>query len=166
MVEGPTRTFKIAMLSPRSTDVGAGVLRKFGADFLCVCFFFFFCLLSSRQTECSNWFFAQIFGAQIFPPIFAPIFGAQIFAPIFAQTFGAQIFAPIFAQIFHRFFFDVWRLNNRCSRVTQKRAENARKNARRPNGPAQGGHPIPSPLSQADSTSHNRRQADILKESM
>ena len=87
-----------------SRFVGARVLRKFGADCFCV---FFFWLPSSRQTECSNWFFAQIFGAQIFPPIFAPIFGAQIFAPIFAQIFGAQIFAPIFAQIFRRFFFDV-----------------------------------------------------------
>ena len=88
-------------------SVGAGVLRKFGADFFCV----FFWLPSSRQMECSNRFFAQIFGAQIFAPIFAPIFGAQIFAPIFAQIFGAQIFvpifAPIFAPIFRRFFFDV-----------------------------------------------------------
>ena len=69
--------------------------------------FFFFWLPSSRQTECSNRFFAQNFGALIFAPIFAQIFGAQIFAPIFVQIFGAQIFAQMFAQIFRRFFFDV-----------------------------------------------------------
>ena len=106
---------------------------------------FFVWLPSSRQTECSSRFFVQIFGA-------------QIFAPIFAQIFGAQIFAPIFAQIFRRFIFDVLALKNRCSRATQKCAENARKNLRRPpNGPARGGYPIPSPLSRTDSTSHNRR---------
>ena len=84
--------------------VGAGVLRKFGADF-------FFWLPSSRQTECSAWFLVQIFGAQIFAPIsaliFAQIFGAQIFGQSFAQIFGAQIFGQIFAQIFRRLFFDV-----------------------------------------------------------
>ena len=90
-----------------------GFLKRWGWGFAQVWrrFFFFFWLPSSRQTECSNQFFAQIFGAQIFAPIFAPIFGAQIFAPIFAQIFGAQIFAPsfapIFAPIFRRFFFDV-----------------------------------------------------------
>ena len=67
---------------------GAGVLRKFGADFFCV---FFFWLPSSRQTECSNRFFAQIFGAQIFAPIFAPIF---------AQIFGAQTFCAHFCADF------------------------------------------------------------------
>ena len=93
-------------------------------------------------------------------------FFAQILVPVFVQIFGAQIFAQIFgAQI----FFDVvtlWRFKNRCSRVTQKCAENLQKNLRRRNGPARGGCPIPSLLSRADSTSHNRRQAHALKESM
>ena len=130
--------------------VGAGVLRKFGAEVLG----FFFWLPSSRQTECSNRFF---FCAD-FAPIFGQIFGAQIFAPIFAQIFGAQTFAQIFTLIFCRFFFDILAPENRCSRVTQKCAENLRKNLRRPNGPARGGGvPLPSPLSRADSTSHNRR---------
>ena len=84
-----------------------------------------------QKTEYSNRFFAQVL---------AQISGAQIFAPIFGQIFGAQIFA----QIFRRFFFDVLTLEkNRCSRVTQKCAENLWKNLQCPNGE----YPIPSPLS-------------------
>ena len=67
---------------------GAGVLHKFGADFFCL----FFLASIFQKTECSNRFFVQIFGAQIF---------AQIFAPIFAQIFGVQIFCA-------DFFSDFW----------------------------------------------------------
>ena len=95
---------------------------------------FFFLASIFQETECSNRFFAQIFGEQIFP--------------------------QIFAQIFRRLFFDVLALQKLVFR--RKSAENLR----RPNGPARGGYPIPSLLSRADGTSHNRRQAHVLKESM
>ena len=49
------------------------------------------------------------------------------------------------------FFSTFWRFKNRCSRVKQKCAENLRKK---------------NLLSRADSTSHNRRQAHVFKESM
>ena len=62
---------------------------------------------------------------------------AQSFcADLRAQIFGAQCqsIAQIFAQIFRRFFFDVLALQNRGSGVTQKSAQNLRKNLQRPNG--------------------------------
>ena len=91
---------------PKLIELGVSKLLGlvFCANLAQIFFVFFFWLRSSRQMECSNRFFAQIFGAQIFAPIFAPIFGAQIFAPIFAQIFGAQIFVPIFAPIFAPIF--------------------------------------------------------------
>ena len=64
---------------PFFRPLGAGVLRKFGADFFCVFFFWF---PSSGNPECAKVFlqcakrfFTQILGAQIS----AQIFGAQIF---------------------------------------------------------------------------------------
>ena len=95
----------------RSSHVGAGVLRKFGAEFfLCVCVCFFSCFHLPNKRNVQTGFFSRFLVHRFFAPIFVPIFGAQIFAPIFAQipqNFGAQIFEPIFAQIFRGFFFDV-----------------------------------------------------------
>ena len=83
---------------------------------------------------------------------FCADFWCADFAPIFAQTFGAQIFA------------------RRLAPEVLIGVPESRKNAQKMRGesewPCSGGHPIPSPLSQADSTSHNCRWADILKESM
>ena len=63
----------------RDTRDDSTVTQRLGLGFCAslaqIFFFFFFCffffwLPSSRQTECSNRFFAQRFGAQIFAPIF------------------------------------------------------------------------------------------------
>ena len=148
------------------SQLGAGVLHKFGADF----FVFFFLASIFQKTECSNRFFAQIFGAQIF---------AQIFAPIFAQIFGAQIFCADFCSDFWcadfcaDFRADFPQIFLRRFGALKIGVPESRKNAQKICGKIfgvpmalPGGYPIPSLLSRADSTSHNRRQAHALKEGM
>ena len=152
------------------TQVGAGVLHKFGAEF------FLFSGFHLPENGMLKPLFAQIFGAQIFTlifaPIFAQIFGAQIFG---AQIFGAQIFCADFwcadfcadfradfPQIFLRRF---GALKLGVPESCKNAQESAEKSAAS-QWPWQGGggvYPIPSLLSRADSTSHNRRQGHVLR---
>ena len=59
------------------------------------------------------------------------------------RRFLCPLLRPFLRPFSADFSSTFWRLKNRCSRVTQRCAENARKNPRRPNGPARGGTPFP-----------------------
>ena len=116
----------------------------------------FFCVFVLASIFQTNGIFKPIFCADFWCADFCAHFCADCLVrrflhPFLAQIFGAQIFAPIFAQTFRNFSSTFWRLKNRCSRVTQKCTENARKNPRRPNGPARGG---PHSLSAFPSRQH------------
>ena len=112
ILEGFRKTEDPFAPAPFPRPLGAGVLRKFGADF----FVFFFWLPSSGKPECAKRVFAMC------ETVFAQILGAQIFAQI--QVLGAQIFL-------RRLAIEKWV----C-------AENLRKNLRRPHGPVPGGTPF------------------------
>ena len=70
-------------------------------------FVFFFWLPSSRQTECSNRFFAQIFGAQIFAPILRPFLRRFLVRPFlcpFCADFWCADFCAHFCADFPQIF--------------------------------------------------------------
>ena len=134
-------------------SLGVGVLRKFGADFFC--FFSGFHPPDKRNVQAG--FLRRFLVRRFLRPFLRRFLVRRFLRPFLRRFLVRRFLRPFLRRFSADFSSRFWRLKNRCSRVTQKCAENAQKNLRRPNGPARGGHPIPSPLSQADSTSHNRR---------
>ena len=105
-----------------------------------LCFFSGFHPPDKRNVQAG--FFVQIFGAQIFAPIFcADFLCADFLRPFLRRFLVSRFLRPFLRRFSADFSSRFWRLKNRCSRVTQKCAENAQKNLRRPNGPARGGTP-------------------------
>ena len=139
--------------------VGAGALHKLGADFFC----HFFLASIFQPTECSSRFFCADFRCADFCAGSCAHSCADFWCADCCADFCADFWRADFCADFRADFPQMfWCFTNRCSRVTQKCVENLR----RPNGLARGGYPIPSLLSRADSTSRNRCQAHVLKESM
>ena len=115
--------------------VGAGVLHKFGADF----FVFFLAFIFQREeiiTPIFDTVFCTDFGVLIYAQVFVQIYCADFVRRFLRRFFvrNAQILAQIFAQVSADFSGAFWQLKNRCSRVTQKCAQNLRKNLLRPKG--------------------------------
>ena len=120
--------------------IGAGVLRKFDADFFCVSFPGFH-LPDKRNAQTG--FLCRVLVRIFFRPFLRPFLVRRFLRP-FLRRFLVRRFLRPFSRPFSADFSSTfWRLKNRCSRVTQKCEENARKNPRRPNGPARGGTLFP-----------------------
>ena len=123
--------------------LGAGVLRKFGADLFCV--FFGFHLPDKWNVQTG--FLRRFLVRRFLRPFLHPFLVRRFLRPILRRFLVRRFLCPFLRPFLRPFSADFsstfWRLKNRCSRVTQKCAENARKNPRRPNGPARGGTPFP-----------------------
>ena len=87
-----------------------------------------------------NGMFKPVFWADFWCADFCAHSCADFWCADFLHPFCADVWCADFCADFRADFSSTfWRLKNRCSRVTQKCAENLRKNLRRPNGPCQGG---------------------------
>ena len=134
--------------------VGAGVLPKFGADF----FVFFFSGFHLPENGMFKPVFCADFWCAVFCADFCAHFCADFWCADFLRRFLFRFLVRRFLRRFSRrfsadFSSTFWRFKNRCSRVTQKCAENLRKNLRRPDGTARGGG-VPHSISAFSSRQH------------
>ena len=99
--------------------VGAGVLRKFGADFLC--FFSGFHLPDKRnvQTGLLRSFLVRRF----LHPFLCRFLVRRFLRPFLRRFLVRRFLRPFLRRFSADFSLTFWRLKNRCSRVTQKCAE-------------------------------------------
>ena len=110
------------------------------AQIWCRCFLYFFWLPSSRKRNVQTGFLRRFLVRRFLRP-FLRRFLVRRFLRRFLCRFLVRRFLRRFSADFSSTF---WRFKNRCSRVTQKCAENPWKNLRRPNGPPGVGKPLTS----------------------
>ena len=107
-----------------------------------LCFFFSgFHLPDKRSVQTG--FCADFWCADFSAHFLSPFLVRRFLRPFLRRFWVRRFLRPFSRRFSADFSSTFWRLKNRCSRVTQKCAENARKNARSPNGPARGGIPFP-----------------------
>ena len=141
--------------------LGLGFCASSGLFLFCVYYFCFF-LASVFQTD---GIVKLVFSADIWCAISCADFWCADFCVHFLHRFLVR---RCLRPCLHRFSAvassPFLRLQNRCSRVAQKCAENPRNSRGVRMALLGGGHPIPSLLSRADSTSHNCRWPDTQGE--
>ena len=155
ILEGFRKTGDLFAPAPFPRPLGAGVLRKFGADFFS-CFFFW--LPSSGKPECAKRFFFAMCET---------VFCADSWCADFCADSYADFWCADFSSTF-------WRLKNRYSRVTQKMRRKSAEKSAASTWPCSGGvphsisaflsrqHVTQSPLGRRTQGEHVRVHRDIF----